>query len=182
LLGCLTVQAQDTLAEKPDRLNHSVYLGWATGTNVGGSVGLGVEYALNKYFTANVAIGSIHLDIQNANLRGKVSSSKMFDFDLGLKLYPIKYLFLGLNYGLINYVYQEWGYSNGQLATDYKDIRGFSYTVGLRSGDYKNLHLSAFIGTTSVKEANCAEPFGDEPGDAKFCYPHVGMLLGYTFK
>jgi len=117
-----------------------------------------------------------------ANLKGNVKSSKMFDFDIGLKVYPIKYLFLGLNYGLINYVYQEWGYSSGRFETSYEDIRGFSYTVGLRSGEYKNFHLSAFIGTTSVKEANCAEPFGDDPGDAKFCAPHVGVLLGYALK
>ena len=158
---------------KSQDLSHSVYAGWAIGTNVGGAIGIGAEYMILKYLSCSFAIGSIHPVLQK-----EVKESK-FDFDVGLKVYPIKYLFLGLNYGLINYKYSEFRYADGSRNVYYKETRGFSFTIGGRTPEYKNLYLSTFIGITSNKEANCSDADGFL-GDP-VCVPRLGILLGYCF-
>jgi hypothetical protein len=150
-------------------LSNSVYIGAAFGTNVGGSVGVGVELMLNKYISASFAVGSIHL-----NLEEDVDQSK-FDFDIGMKFYPIRYLYFGINYGLIDYVYSAFGDGNGADDVYYKETRGFSFTIGGRTPNYQNFYLSGFIGLTDDDEAN----HGFRVLEDDSLTPRIGLLLGY---
>lgn len=151
-------------------LSHSVYVGTATGTNVGGAVGIGTEIILNKHLSGCFAIGSVH-----PILKEKVDKSK-FDFDIGLKLYPIKYFYLGLNYGFIDGVYSEFGYADGSSNFYYKETRGFSFTIGGRTPEYNKFYLSAFLGITSNNNANCYDGIG-----GKIYTPRIGIIIGYCF-
>ncbi|MCK5075213.1 MAG: hypothetical protein KAR38_02505, partial [Calditrichia bacterium] len=98
---------------KSQDLSHSVYIGAAIGTNVGGAYGIGAELMFSKHVSGSFAVGSIH-----PIFKEKVNESK-FDFDIGLKLYPIKYFYLGLNYGFIAYEYSDWGYADGSSNINY---------------------------------------------------------------
>jgi hypothetical protein len=152
-----------------DSLSSSIYIGTATGTNVGGAVGIGVEIMLNKYFSGNLAIGSVH-----PILKEEVDKSK-FDFDIGIKFYPIKYFFIGINYGLIDGIYSETAYSNGTTNTYYKETRGFSFSIGGKTPGYKKFYLSGFIGITDSEEAN----HGLRIIEDNSITPRLGILLGY---
>jgi len=158
---------------KSQDLSHSVYIGWAMGTNVGGAIGIGAEYMILKDLSCSFAIGSVHPII-----KGETDKSK-FDFDIGFKFYPIKYLYLGLNYGLIGGEYSEYGYSDGSKSVYYKKTRGFSFTIGGRTPEYKKFYISAFLGFTSDKKSNY---MGSEDflGGPTFI-PRMGILLGYCF-
>lgn len=152
-------------------LSHSFYFGFANGTNVGGAFGVGTELFINKYISGSFSIGSIH-----PIFKEKVTESK-FDFDIGLKLYPIKYLYFGINYGFLDYNYSEFGYSDGSHEIDYKETRGFSYTIGGRTSTYKNFYLSGFLGITNNESLN----HGFRIIEDETVTPRMGILLGYCF-
>lgn len=151
------------------KLPHSVYIGVATGTNVGGAYGIGTEIFVNKYTSGSFAIGSVH-----PILKEDVDKSK-FDFDIGLKIYPFKYLYFGINYGLIDYEYSDFGYAYGSSEVYYKETRGYSFSVGGRTPSFKNFYLSGFIGITDNEEAN----HGLRIIENNIITPRLGFMLGY---
>jgi len=158
----MTVSAQN--------LSNSIFIGLANGTNVGGTMGVGVEVAITEYLSVSFSIGSIHMSLEE-----KIDKSK-FDFDTGLKLYPIKYLYFGINYGMIDYQYSEYVYANGNIEVNFKKDRGFSFTIGGKTPEYNNFYLSAFIGITNNKNAN----HGLRGLSDDTFTPRIGMLLGYV--
>ena len=152
-------------------LSNSVYFGAANGTNIGGSIGLGTEFFINEYFSGSIALGSIHF-----TLKEDVDKSK-FDFDIGLKFYPYKYFFIGINYGFIDYEYSAYGYADGSEDVSFSETRAFSFIIGARSPNFKNMYLSSFIGITSDNDANHSLKIsGDE-----LITPRLGILIGYCF-
>jgi len=114
----MTVSAQN--------LSNSIFIGLANGTNVGGTMGVGVEVAITEYLSVSFSIGSIHMSLEE-----KIDKSK-FDFDTGLKLYPIKYLYFGINYGMIDYQYSEYVYANGTLRLTLKRREDFLLPLGAK--------------------------------------------------
>jgi len=150
-------------------LTHSFYIGAANGTNVGGAVGVGVELFINRYISGSFAIGSIH-----PIFKEKVNKSK-FDLDIGLKLYLIKYLYFGINYGLIDYEYSDYGYADGSNDVSYKKTRGFSFTIGGRTPSFKNFYLSGFLGMTDNDKVN----HGLRIISDNTLIPRFGIILGY---
>lgn len=173
---CALLLSADIQAQN---LEPSIYIGMGTGTNIGGAVGIGTEIKLYKYLSVNLAVGSLHtvLDVE--------TKFSKFDYDIGMKVYPVKYVFLGVNYGLIDYIYDvRIYYTSSYLseilpAIDHQEkVRGFSFTVGLRTPEFKHFYLSGFIGTTNKEEANStdADGFLDEP----VWMPRIGVLFGYN--
>lgn len=75
----------------------TVYVGMGTGTNIGGAVGIGSEVIFYDKLSFNAAVGSLHTEVDIETEFSK------FDFDVGIKFYPVKYLYVGVNYGLIAY-------------------------------------------------------------------------------
>ena len=151
-------------------LPRSIYVGIGNGTNIGGYFGLGIEFFASKYFSGNLAVGSIHF-----MLNDEIDESK-FDYDLGIKFYPIKYIFIGINYGLIDYKYYPGG-SYWNTYSSFKDIRGFSYTLGLRSPTINKVYLSIFFGITS--EGNENQTLKIIGGDS--FAPRIGIMMGHSF-
>ncbi len=151
-------------------LSSSVYIGVADGTNVGGLFGVGTELFLNEHFSANLAVGSIHTMLEK-----DVDESK-FDFDIGIKYYLLKYFFFGINYGFLDFHYSEIGSYKGYIIS-FEKIRGFSFTMGARTPNYKSFYLSAFVGITGIEEVNYYSIF-----EKKSFAPRIGILLGYCFK
>jgi len=144
-------------AEESDNFVPSVYFGIGLGTNIGGIYGIGSELKLKKYFSINFAVGSnpYETDIDSDNINEESSRAGV---DFGMKFYPLKYVYLGLNYGSI---------LEGEYA--------LSFTVGVRTASINNLYLSGYFGTTSSNSAN-----NIEIGESTFI-PRVGGMLGYEF-
>ncbi|HQO10309.1 MAG TPA: hypothetical protein PLK90_09680 [Clostridiales bacterium] len=153
----------------------SVYLGIANGTNTGGAIGIGTEVKIKNNFSFNIALGSLHTVLEQ-----EVSKSK-FDFDLGIKYYPIQYIYFGLNYGFIDYEYirliDETGFVSNDDETSFTKTRGFSFTVGTRTPSFNNFYLSGYVGITSNEEVNRSDADGFL--DDKIGMPRMGVMLGY---
>lgn len=164
-LGLISILVLFVVTGYANENRHSIYLGTGTGTHIGGVIGVGFDYAFNSYFSGNVALGSIH-----PMLKEKVNRSKL-DFDIGLKVFINAHVYFGVNYGFINYKFAQ--YNN---TVSYKEIRGFSYTFGLKSPEFRRYYLGAFVGVTNNKEANIAKVFNKE-----YFMPRYGLVLGYTF-
>ncbi|MDX9696959.1 MAG: hypothetical protein RBT49_14305 [Bacteroidales bacterium] len=150
-------------SENRINLEPSVYLGIGNGTNLGGFYGLGSEVGVNKFLSFNGSFGIIP-PIND-------ESTTEYGFDLGLKIYPIKYFFLGINYGTLLGI----DYFNGDKDEYvYENQQALSFTLGLKSPDFKNAFLSVFFGTTSKPELN---NYGPWVYDFR-----MGVILGYIFK
>jgi len=172
LLIPLTAYAFETKNIAP-----SIYFGFGNGTNIGGVIGIGTEVKFLKYFSANIAVGSIHPIFDR-----DVDKSK-FDFDIGVKFYPFNYFFIGVNYGFIEYEYirksDETGLIFDEDTESYEETRGVSLTLGFRTPSYNNLYLSGYFGTTTDSDANCSDADGFL--DESICMPRMGIMLGYEF-
>ncbi len=149
-------------------LSNSIYLGLGNGPNVGGLLGIGAEIMFNDHWTGTFAIGSIH------SLTDEDFEESKFDFDIGLKMYPLEYLYVGINYGYIDYEVTEKLRSDGFRVRKLEKKRGVSFLIGGRTPRFSNFYLSAYLGITGVGEAN----HFDVMGDSGF-YPRIGIVLGY---
>ena len=81
-----------------DNLKKSLYLGLGMGINIGGSFGIGFEHELKKKISLNFSIGSLP--------SGELAENSRYSnigFDLGIKYYVLSNLFIGANYGLVDY-------------------------------------------------------------------------------
>ena len=146
-------------SEENENFIPSVYLGFGMGTNIGGLIGAGSELKLNKYFSTNLAIGTA----------GKIGSEIVYGFDIGIKAYPINFIFLGLNYGLV-----DAESSNGV----YSEIYALSITAGLRTINFENIYYSIYTGTTTDPKANKGYCGSLENS----CFgPRFGIMVGYEF-
>jgi hypothetical protein len=150
--------APGTLAAQ--RVAPSVYVGFGSYTNLGGEVGLGTEVRVGPVLSVSAAAGFLTADREFDAEEGRVG------FDAGVKAYPFRnWLFLGLNYGLVDY----WVDTRPTPARIEK-THAFSFTAGARSPAWRRLYGSAFFGITSDAEAN--RFFGSFA-------PRVGVTTGY---
>lgn len=174
----LLIISTSIFSQVSSKIEPSIYVGLGLGTNIGGAIGVGTEVKFLKYFSANIALGSIHLIFEK-----EVETSK-FDFDLGIKYYPFKYFFVGVNYGFIDYEYirihDETGLIFNEDTEIYNETRGISLTLGFRTADFNNLYLSGYLGTTTDPDVNCSDANGFL--DGSICMPRIGIMLGYEFK
>lgn len=146
----------------------SLYLGLGSGTNLGGTAGAGVEVRIGGYLSANLAAGVWPEALRQDRLDGSP-----FDFDLGAKLYPFRrWLFLGLNYGLIHSAL----YTSFETQV-FEKTRGFTLSLGLRMPAYRRGYLSGYIGVTDDADANHIRVF-----DRRDFMPHLGLMLGYELQ
>lgn len=148
------------------QITPSVYTGSGLGTNLGGLVGIGTEVRY-KCISANAAIGgSYFFGYENFKLTGDHPN---LGFDVGVKCYVFKGLFVGVNYGVVDkhhYQTEEKG------VRKVEDVKAFSFTIGHKQNIYKGLYGMAYVGTTNMREANVV---------LDRYYPRFGILLGYDF-
>ena len=140
----------------------SVYVGMGTGTNLGGTSGIGTEIRY-KMVSVNTAVGTAWIKDKGHH----PDSQSPLGLDLGLKVYPIKGWFLGANYGVIS---EGSGTcedcSDGELL--FKKRWGFSFTTGYRWRFYKGLYGMGFVGLTDKKGINSI-------------FPRFGLVVGWDF-
>ncbi|MBQ1668247.1 MAG: hypothetical protein II063_09765 [Prevotella sp.] len=142
------------------QITPSVYVGVGTGTNLGGTGGVGTEIRY-KMVSVNAAVGTAWIKENGHHL----DSQSPLGWDVGLKVYPIKGWFLGVNYGVIS----EGSYkdiSSGESV--FSKQWGFSFTTGYHWCFYKGLYGMGFIGLT------------DKIGINSF-FPRFGLLIGWDF-
>lgn len=161
LMGSLSAKAQIT---------PSVYAGWGNYTNLGGTVGIGTELRY-KFISVNAAIGTAYTYRAFDGLE-IVSGNPWLGFDVGLKGYVYKGLFVGVNYGVLG----KYRYMETQNRVRVRDLCGFSFTAGYKWNFYKGLYGTIYAGTTSSKDAN------NFLGDLEGRQLRAGILLGYDFK
>lgn len=164
--------------EKPQAniFKPSVYIGTGLGTNLGGAIGIGCELQVKNMVSVSAAVGSIHTVLEQE------SEFSKFDFDVGGKLYLMKYVYCGVNYGMIDYyilhIHGRDPITGEYLSVDeQRKIRGISFTIGVRTPEYKKFYLSGYFGTTNKKEANCSDANGLI---GEICIPRIGLMLGYN--
>ena len=116
------------------QITPSVYTGSGLGTNLGGLVGIGTEVRY-KCISANAAIGgSYFFGYENFKLTGDHPN---LGFDVGVKCYVFKGLFVGVNYGVVDkhhYQTEETG------VRKVEDVKAFSFTIGHKQNIYKGLY------------------------------------------
>ena len=142
------------------QITTSVYTGVGTGTNLGGNIGVGSEIRY-KIVSVNAAV----CPAWKSSKSHHPDSESLFGWDVGLKVYPIKGWFLGVNYGVIS----EGSYkdiSTGQSV--FSKQWGFSFTTGYRWCFYKGLYGMGFAGLTDKKGINTF-------------FPRLGFVLGWDF-
>ena len=145
----------------------SLYLGLGTGTNIGGTVGVGLELPFKQRFSASAALG-----LWPEALKHRVSEGGALDFDVGLKAFPFgPFFFAGVNYGIINAEYVRNGTEN---SSRFRKRHGFTFSLGLRTPSYRGVHLSGFGGFTSDAQSNYVDVF-----DRQIFVPHFGVTIGY---
>lgn len=143
----------------------SLYVGLGTGTNLGGTLGLGVELPVARHVAASAAIG-----IWPEALEERIFAGRAFDFDVGLKVYPLnRWFFTGLNYGIIHAEIRD---SDG--IPKLQKRRGLTFSLGLRTRVFHKFYVSSFAGVTSDGEANHFTVF-----DRRTFMPHMGLMIGY---
>ena len=160
LLFCIVIFHISIFAQ----VTPSLYAGFGTGTNLGGSFGLGTEIR-NKIVSFNGAVGS-WMD----KLPAHTGAQSRFDYDFGVKIYSKYGLYLGTNYGIID----EALYTKaGQDLLHFEKIHGLSFTVGYRKTIYKNIFGLTYFGLTSNKRANTLAIM-----DNKSFAPRIGIIFG----
>ena len=133
VFGAGNSQAQPYSAQRA-----SLYVGAGSGTNLGGTVGIGFEMPFHlgsgEHLALNVAGGF------SPRARGKHDPSR-FDFDVGAKLYPLakRQVFVGVNYGLYRF--------NESLLLASKH-RTLSLVAGWRVPLQQRFYVSGYIGTS----------------------------------
>lgn len=149
------------------QLKPSVYAGIGLGTNLGGTVGIGSEIKY-KFISFNAAVGSWLGEFPE-----HTGDKSRLDYDFGIKVYPYKGLFLGVNYGLLGSALYS---KQNQSLLHFEKTRGFSFTLGYKQSVYKNTFIMAYFGTTTNKMENTLN-LGDNSG----FLPRLGIILGYDF-
>jgi hypothetical protein len=134
-----------------------------------------MEVGVGKYVAFNAALG-----IWREALFEENPGVSPLDLDFGVKVYPYrKWLYLGINYGIIEETIEEhfcWG---KRISRTFDKTHGFTFSVGIRTGAWRGLYTSVFIGTTDNYEVN--HPLWNVPfaHDESFFFPHFGLMLGY---
>lgn len=147
------------------RVAPSLYLGLGTGTNVGGTAGVGLEVRVGRRLAASAAVGLWPEALRTAG-------TAAFDVDVGLKVYPTgRWVFAGLNYGIIH---AEIATPEAARAPVLRKRHGFTASLGLRTPPARGVYASGFAGVTSDAEANHLTVF-----DRRTFMPHVGLMVGY---
>ena len=160
------IQSQEKLA---------VYYGIGTGVNIGGEHGVGIEYFLNKNFSINSAVGVI---IFPSDSKNSLSTIDKVSIDIGVKLYPINWAFVGINYGFLDFNYSYFKSGDSPAIEKFKKHFGFSVTAGIKLDLMNNFYVSGYIGTTPYEDVNCPAP---DFLSGHTCYPRLGFLVGYNF-
>ena len=133
------VQAQPQPIQNP-----SLYVGIGNGTNLGGNLGLGLEVPFRlgdgAHLALNVAGGFLPREQD-------LYDPSRFDFDVGVKLYPLvkHQIFVGLNYGL--YRVDE---SKALPLVPYSKVRTLSLLIGWRVPLRQSFYLNGYIGTSPL--------------------------------
>ncbi len=149
------------------QITPSVYTGFGMCTNLGGSIGIGTEMKY-KFISVNAAVGS-----WAGKLPAHTGLQSPFGFDVGLKVYPIKGWFLGVNYGIMNEaLYTEHSSEGWHFQKDC----GFSFTTGCRWSFYKGLYGLVYVGVTESKDVNSPNVMG-----MQMFIPRFGFILGWDF-
>ena len=118
----LTIFTTHVSCKGKSNIDYSLYSGFGLGTNLGGPFGVGAEAIYNKHYSANFALGFDGYGVGD---------------DIGLKLYPIDYFYLEINYGIVDYSYTPGNYSV---------VDAVSLTMGLKTPSYKEkIYLSGYI-------------------------------------
>lgn len=152
------------------QIKPSVYVGLGNYTNLGGTVGIGTEIRY-QFISVNAALGTAYTYRAFDGLE-IVSGNPWLGFDVGVKGYVFKGLFVGVNYGVLG----KYRYMETQNQVRVRDLCGFSFTAGYKWNFYKGLYGTIYAGTTSSKDAN--NFLGDLGGKQL----RAGILLGYDFK
>lgn len=166
LVGLVAVLAAGAGPAMAQAVVPSLYLGLGTGTNIGGTVGVGVEVRVARQLAASVALG-----VWPEALREEALGGDAFDFDVGVKAYPTgRWLFAGINYGIIH---AEVSTPRAERFPVLRKRRGFTFSLGLRTPPLRGLYASGFVGVTSDAEANHLTVF-----DRRTFMPHFGLMVG----
>jgi hypothetical protein len=149
------------------QITPSVYVGIGSGANLGGDIGIGTEVKY-QFVSANAAIGTWAQKFPE-----HTGAKSRLGYDVGLKVYPIKGWFLGVNYGVMNEaLYTEHSPEGWHFQKEY----GFSFTTGYRWHFYKGLYGLAYVGITESKEVNKPTVMG-----MQMFIPRLGLVFGWDF-
>ena len=149
ILILLTISTTQLRCDSDNSFDYSVYGGCGLFTHIGGVVGVGTEIIYNKILAANLAFG----DYEHG-----------MGYDIGVKIYADELLFIGLNYGIVDYSY------------DYEKLRTIdsaSFTFGIKAPITEDIYMSGYLGITASKRANSGGIIGGS-------IPRFGLLLGYN--
>jgi hypothetical protein len=148
----------------------SVYLGYGTGTNIGGELGIGAAVRIDEYFSASAAVGT-----WNDSWPAHTGAQSRFDYSVGLQYYPFRrVLFAGLSYGIVSEALYTSGVDGGQVRYHFEKIHGVSFSIGARVRLFRPVHGGAFLGITGNHSVNTFSLFG---GEEQF-FPQFGVMLG----
>lgn len=148
----------------------SVYIGYGTGTNIGGELGIGTAVRIDECFSASAAVGT-----WNDSWPAHTGAQSKFDYSVGLQYYPFrKSLFAGFNYGIISEALYTSGVDGGQVRYHFEKIRGVSFTIGAHVRIFRPAYVSAFLGITGDHSVNNFSLFG---GEERF-FPQFGVMFG----
>ena len=118
----------------------SLYAGVGNGTNLGGHLGTGLEVPFRLGDGAHLALNVAGGFLPRAQ---DAYDPSRFDFDVGVKLYPLvkQQVFVGLNYGL---------YRVDEVLTFYGKTRTVSLIAGWRVPLRQSFYLNGYIGTSPL--------------------------------
>lgn len=162
LFGVLSARTAGAQTVSP-----SLYVGLGTGTNLGGTVGLGIELRMGRHLATSAAVG-----IWPEALGERDFAGRAFDFDVGVKVYPMsRWVFTGLNYGIIHAEIRD-SPSDGNAML--RKRRGLTISLGGRTPEFHRFYAAGYVGVTSDGKANHFTVF-----DRRTFMPHMGMMIGY---
>lgn len=157
-----------------DTLSKSLYFGWGLGPNIGGVVGIGFEKEIVKGFSLSVALGSIHPMIDEETTFSK------FSYDFGVKYYAYKGLFLGANYGYVDYNINEL-FANGEKLSGVEEkLYGFTLSIGYKMSLSTKINLSIYLAKWLDEEEKStgSKMTNDITKDLTPDLPLFGLMLG----
>lgn len=158
-----------------DTLSKAIYVGVGVGTNIGGVVGIGFEKEIVKGLSLSIAIGSIH-----PMLEEKTKFSK-FSYDFGIKYYVFKGLFLGANYGFVDYQISTLIIDNVILNDTEEKYNGFTVSLGCKFNVIKQLNLSIFIANwLDSEKKSTGRKMTDDIVKKYDSSIRFGLMLGYN--
>lgn len=172
-----TISLLLSLFSQDSTLFKNVYIGFGLGigTNLGGVIGFGFEKELYKNFSGNIAIGSLHPFLDQETTFSK------FGYDIGLKFYVINELFLGANYGFVEYQTSKL-IINGNTVSDFTEkMEGFSLNIGYKVKISSRFRLSFYLAKwINRKNKSTGNSLTDDVVSKYDDIPGFGFLLGYN--